>query len=397
MSGHFHIYHSSLTAAQIKKYSQNANKRVIVIMRDQLSHTLGGGNAGLSARSAALARSQAPIARELRSLHAPNLTQFHFINAVSGKLSALEVTRLKHNPNVLAVVPDSKISLPASTETSSSGATPDTPDPVNTTPGLCGTAKKPLLEPEALSQIAAQTAHNGVTGKGVKIAVFPDGLDPNLHDFIRANGQHAIFDYKDFTGDGPNAVTSGGEAFGDASSLISQGRQTYDLSKVVNPNLPLPKNCDIRIKGAAPGASVAVMKVFGAESSATTTILQGMDYAVSHDHVDVLSQSFGGNPIPEAGTDPISVFDSEAVKHGITVVASTGDAGITNTIGSPAGDAKGIIGVGGDELVPLARAGVRARLPARPQQGLGEQQHRHAVQRRVHLVRAELHRCGRAW
>jgi hypothetical protein len=88
--GHVHIYRSSLTAAQIAKYSKAANRRVIVLLRNQLPSTLGGGNAELNARSAALARSQSPIANELRSLHAPNFKQFHFINAVSGTVSALE-------------------------------------------------------------------------------------------------------------------------------------------------------------------------------------------------------------------------------------------------------------------------------------------------------------------
>jgi Subtilase family len=345
-SGGVHIYRSHLTAAQIARYSKNANKRVIVLLRNQIPRTLGGGAAGLNIRSAALARAQAPIANELRSLRAANITQYHFINAVSGTLSSLEVKRLKQNPAVRAVVPDRKVLLPKAADTGSS-ARSSAVNPVNKTKGICGTAKKPLLEPEALRQMNAVTFHHGIDGKGVKIAVFPDGLDPNLKDFIRKNGSHAIFDYRDFTGDGPNAVTSGGEAFGDASSLISQGRFTYDLSKEVNPNLPLPKNCDIRIRGVAPGASLAVMKVFSTEFSTNSTILQGLDWAVSHDHVNIISQSFGGNPIPQTGTDPVSVFDQDAVKHGITVLASTGDAGITNTVGSPASVGNGVIGVGG--------------------------------------------------
>jgi hypothetical protein len=341
-----HIYHSKLTASQLKSYAKNPNKRVIVLMRDQVSSTLSGGNAGLRSRSAALATSQESLQHELTSLHAPNLTQFHFLNAVSATVSSLESARLKSNPAVLAVVPDAKVSLPKSAETATVSKARSAAEPVNKTAGLCGTAAKPLIQPEALSQIAAKTAHHGITGAGVKVAVFPDGLDPAIKDYIRPNGKHAIFDYKDFSGDGPKGVTGGGEAFGDASSLIAQGRQTFDLSEEVNPNLPLPKHCNIRIKGAAPGVSLAVMKVFGLGGSFDSTILQGMDYAVSHDHVDVLSQSFGGNPVPSDGTDPISVFDADAVAHGITVVASSGDAGITNTIGSPASASKGIISVG---------------------------------------------------
>ena len=62
------------------------------------------------------------------------------------------------------------------------------------------------------------------TGKGVKVAFFGEGIDVNNPDLIRADGSHVIADYQDFTGQGPNAPTSGGEAFGDASSLAAQGR-----------------------------------------------------------------------------------------------------------------------------------------------------------------------------
>jgi hypothetical protein len=184
-----------------------------------------------------------------------------------------------------------------------------------------------------------QDAHDYANGAGVKVAVFPDGLDPNIPDFRRdgGTGPSAIFDYQDFTGEGTNGVTGGEEAFGDASSIISQGNQTFDLSKEVNPAHPLPAGCNIRIEGVAPGASLAVMKVFGDTNFAfNSEILQGMDWAVNVDKVNVLSESFGGNPIPNAGTDPIAVADQDAINAGITVVVSSGDAGFTNTIGTPA-------------------------------------------------------------
>ena len=125
--------------------------------------------------------------------------------------------------------------------------------------------------------------------------------------------------------------------------------RTYDLSGEVNPAFttaggnaggsptPIGSPCDIKIEGVAPGASLAVMKVFGSSNLAfDSEILQGLEYAVNTDHVNILSESFGGNPVPNPGLDPIAVFDQQATADGVTVVASTGDAGITNTIGSPA-------------------------------------------------------------
>ena len=117
----------------------------------------------------------------------------------------------------------------------------------------------------AYSDPSTPQAQNLATGKGVKVAFFADGVDINNPDFIRPDGSHVFIDYRDFTGDGPNAPTGGAEAFGDASSIAAQGRQVYDLSNFVNPAHPLPPGCTITVRGVAPGASLIGMKVFGAE------------------------------------------------------------------------------------------------------------------------------------
>ena len=184
-------------------------------------------------------------------------------------------------------------------------------------------------------------------GTGIKVGIIADGIDPNNPDLIRANGQHVIFDFQDFSGFGPGAPTDGREAFLDAGSIASQGNQTYDLSGFVNPAHPLPPGCNIKIEGIAPGASLAVLNVAGPNPGFfNSQIIQAIQWAVLHDHVNVLNESIGGNPIPNTQNDPVALADQAAVAAGVTVVSSSGDAGPFNNIGSPA-TTPGVIAAGG--------------------------------------------------
>ena len=205
---------------------------------------------------------------------------------------------------------------------------------------------QPLLEPEALqtthtaySDPSIPQAQNLSTGQGVKVAFFADGLNINDPDFIRPDGSHVFIDYKDFSGEGPNAPSNSLEAFGDASSIAAQGRVTYDISQFINPAHPLPAGCNITVRGIAPGASLIGIKVFGVTDSAfNSVILQGLDYALTVDHPDVISESFGGYPIPDRTQDLTRQFNEQAVADGVTVVESTGDSGVQASPGSASSD-----------------------------------------------------------
>jgi hypothetical protein len=181
-------------------------------------------------------------------------------------------------------------------------------------------------------------AQNLATGHGVKVAWFADGVDINNPDFIRPDGSHVFVDYRDFTGDGPNAPTGGEEAFGDATDIAAQGRQVYDLSNFVNPAHPLPPGCTITVRGVAPGASLVGMKVFGAAGAFASVIAQGIDWAVTHDHVDILSESFGDFTMPDTARDVIKQFNDAAVRSGIVVSQGSSDSGATAGPSEPATD-----------------------------------------------------------
>ncbi|HST63759.1 MAG TPA: S8 family serine peptidase [Mycobacteriales bacterium] len=317
-------------------------QHVIVLLKNQ--HSELPANAG--SRVVTTDREQAPLVARARSHGGKDFRQLHVTNAFATAVPASEAAALAADPAVAAVLPDRLVKAPAREDRRPSKAAPG---PVSDL--VCPSdPSKPLLEPEALQTTHTVEAQRIATGKGVKVAWLADGIDPNNADFIRPDGSHVFVDYQDFSGEGPSAVTSGAEAFGDASSIAAQGRLTYDLADYVNPAHPLPAGCTIRVLGMAPGASLVGLKVFPAGGFAfNSSILEALDYAVTVDHVDVINESFGSNQFPDTGDDPTALFNEQLIRAGVTVVASSGDAGDNNTIGSPA-TSPGVISVGGSTI-----------------------------------------------
>jgi hypothetical protein len=341
-----------LTAAQVIKLAAHATDRSIIIFKDQLSNLPARGVTARLRIGAANA-SQAPALAELARLHATHVQSFHIINAIAATISPAEIQRLRANPAILAVVPDALrrldpiasrrgALLPAGFGHGHHGTAGD-----HAAQQICPSSPaQPLIEPEARTLMNVAAANRIADGTGIKVGIIADGIDPKNPDLIRPNGQHVIFDYQDVSGDGPLSVTGGLLAFLTAGLVASQGNQVYDLSQFVNPAHPLPPGCNIKIEGLAPGASLAMINAFGNDTAVfNSSILQAVQWAVMVDHVNVLNESFGGNPIPNTQDDPVGLADQAAVAAGVVVVASTGDNGADGSIGSP-GDIPGVIGVG---------------------------------------------------
>lgn len=345
--------HAQLSEAQVAQFSQNADQKVIVIMRSQHPVALAGSSAEAE-RSDAIAAEQAPLMDELRQVRASNVKSFRLVNAFAATLSKDYVARLKAHPAVARVIPDAVIARrrPAASTplTPANSAAASTSLKLNVIPGACGANGKVLLEPEGLALTntdsddpEALTARSlGITGAGVKVAFIADGLDPNNVNFIRPDGK-SVFDpaiggdYQDFTGAGPGAPTLGGEAFLDANTIAGQGIHVYNVSGY-SAQLD-PSACNIRIEGVAPAASLVALVARENGFLAVSWIAQAIEYAVQTAHVQVINESFEAHVFPDiTALDALKQFNDAAVAAGVVVTVASGDAGSTNVIGSPATD-----------------------------------------------------------
>ena len=342
----------ALSRAQVARLSDGNTSRVIVLMRRQFLR-----EPGLDRRRASqtvhVRYQQRSVLLALRLFHAQGVRPFDLIDGVAATLTVGEAEYIRSQPGVRAVVPDAVLhQRPMSS--------PPAPH-VSGSPGNARTLKRrvapscgtsPALEPEALGLTSAAfvdprtpQAQSLATGRGVSVAFLADGIDPANPDFNRPDGSHVFSLYKDFSGDGAEAPTSGAEAFGDASSIAAQGIQTYDINDFLLPAQRVEHPCQIRIRGIAPGASLIGLKVFNRYGAGFTSgILEALQYAVNHGAA-VIDESFVESPFPDLSQDPVSLANKAAAGYGVTVVAATGDAGTAGTLATPATD-PWVIGAG---------------------------------------------------
>jgi hypothetical protein len=341
------------TAATQSSASASAAQHQYIVILHQQNGSLGARSA---ARRSAVTAQQKPLLAQLRSGGGRELASTSLLNAMVVSSTASQAQALAGNSAVAAVVPNQVIpgpTLPAAQTV----AGPKAKNAIGSiSPSLCGTPTDPQINPEALFAINALKANkSGADGAGVTVATIADGLDPANPDFQR-NAAYAtsasptgsaVVTEVDFTGEASTVPTAGGEMFLDAGSIAAQGNTAYDLSQYVyaaDPR-PLPAGCDIKIVGDAPGANVLALKVYAQDNDTTTSnFLQAINYAVDHG-AKVINESFGSNNFPDLAQDVTREADDAAVAAGVTVVASSGDAGITSTIGSPGTDAN-VLSVG---------------------------------------------------
>jgi hypothetical protein len=329
-----------------------SSQRVIVLLRDQATPAQQRGFT-FAARATDAAEAQNVVLNRVGGPAPRHVVHLSLANAFAATVTSQQATGLAADPSVASVMPDSAVAMPATPDVTSSGSSarssnhaavsPDTDPPTAICPS---DPAVPLVEPEALGSIKALTtdgtpyAQQLSTGTGETVAIIANGIDVNSPDFIRPDAEHVFVDYRDFSGSGPTASTSGTQAFGDASSIAAQGNETYDLSQFVNAAHPLPPGCNIKIVGVAPGVKLVGLRA-GDGSLTTSAILQSINYAVTVDHVNVIDESFAVDAFHDyASRQVINLFNNRAVHAGVTVTAAAGDGGLNGPLASNAQNPK---------------------------------------------------------
>jgi serine protease AprX len=206
---------------------------------------------------------------------------------------------LLHATPGLVVTPD----LPVSFE--SAGATAPSRPPADVFPQTTG---------------ATQLWQNGITGKGVAVAVLDTGIDA-LPDFAGR-----LIDGVDLSGEGNPFLDSFGHGTFVAGLIAGNGVSSGG-----------------QYMGEAPGADLVAVKAAGASGATDlATIIAGVGWVVDHrvsDHIGVLNMSLGLPPITSSVLNPLDMAVEAAWHSGIAVVVSAGNGGPYNgTILSPGDD-----------------------------------------------------------
>lgn len=181
-----------------------------------------------------------------------------------------------------------------------------------------------------LRMIQADQLHDqGLSGKGVKIAIIDTGIDLSHPEF-----KGLTVEWADLVNHRSEAYDDHGHGTHVAGIIAAQGTFGTVFS-------------GFRLRGIAPGASLLIIKAMDATGNGQeATVAQGINTAVTNG-ADIIVLSLGGNTNIAFGTQTENAVNA-ALQKGVFVVAAAGNVqpGQTDcTVNSPASVA-GVIAVG---------------------------------------------------
>lgn len=308
------------------------------------------------------------------------LREFKLVPAISALASSSQIMELAKLDGIESIYPDMKVQAldsdqefrlePSHPNAREMAGTPFATESVPQTPWF---GEYPCFLNESTSLIKAnQLWADGVTGKGVVIAILDTGINkhhPDLDDldddpttcdpkvlaekaFIE-EPLSEVGDPMDYNGHGTH-VASIAAGTGGTGAMDFYG--TYFGYNIINGTI-LPGT----ERGVAPDAYLYNVKVLNSNGwGYDSWIIAGIEWAVDHG-TDIISMSLGGWPIAGPEEDPMAMALEAAVNQGVVCVVAAGNDGWGYfSLGSPGFDPK-VITVGAttetDKLVDFSSRG----------------------------------------
>ncbi len=184
--------------------------------------------------------------------------------------------------------------------------------------------------------IGAQTAWaNGVTGKGVDVAVVDTGVTP----VSGLDAPDKVVNGPDLSFDSPSPSMRSLDAFGHGTFMASLIAGRDDTATGDGTGCTTCLNTSgysdtTKFVGVAPDARVINVKVGAADGAADVSqVIAAIDWVTQHAHdpgvnIRVLNLSFGTNSSQGYGIDPLAYAAEQAWSDGIVVVAAAGNDGM---------------------------------------------------------------------
>nr|MBA3243480.1 S8 family serine peptidase [Acidobacteriota bacterium] len=184
----------------------------------------------------------------------------------------------------------------------------------------------------ALAQ-AGQTQAQGLTGKGVGIAIIDSGISVSHPDFQNGKGKSRIVASVDFTRGG--SVQGSGILMSDSENGDKDGHGT-GVASVAAGSGAASRGYAGSFAGIAPGADIINLKALGDDGTGSTSgTMAAVSWAIANRkrfNIRVINMSLG-TPVRESfHTDPLCKAVARAIQSGIVVVASAGNGGRTEEI-----------------------------------------------------------------
>jgi serine protease AprX len=227
-------------------------------------------------------------------------SELSIINGVAAYLTDSAVTALQAHPSIHYVTPNVQVeaSSLAISETMS-----------------MATARRNSPSGEFTEVVGADYVwEQGVTGKGVTIALVDSGMAAFNPLRMNTSKQNRLLAWKDFVQNRPTPIDPNGHGTHIASIMVNSVR---DANRSYN--------------GMAPDANLVVVRVLNKEGRGSyETVIKGIQWVVDHKDIydiKIMNLSITGEVVAPYWADPLNQAVTRAWAEGITVITCAGNGG----------------------------------------------------------------------